>query len=78
VHQLRQAPDYAAALSLLLPLHLAGLAQAYVLPTLADGDRASNEESDTFPGDQSTEDPDLADAAGLSTTPQYQAEAAHG
>ncbi|WP_239405660.1 pPIWI_RE module domain-containing protein [Frankia sp. Cj3] len=35
-HQLRQAPDYLDALSLPLPLHLAGLAQEYVLPTLAD------------------------------------------
>lgn len=77
MHQLRQAPDYAAALSLPLPLHLAGLAQAYVLPTLADGDRTSNEESDTPAGNQSTEDPDLADAAGLSTTPDDEAETAH-
>jgi hypothetical protein len=77
MHQLRQAPDYAASLSLPLPLHLAGLAQAYVLPTLADGDRTSNEESDTPAGDQSTEDPDLADAAGLSTTPDDEAETAH-
>lgn len=41
VHQLRQAPDYAAALSLPLPLHLAGLAQAYVLPMLVESDENS-------------------------------------
>jgi hypothetical protein len=39
VHQLRQAPDYDAALALPLPLHLAALAQAYVLPTLSEGDQ---------------------------------------
>ncbi|MDI5964105.1 pPIWI_RE module domain-containing protein [Streptantibioticus silvisoli] len=77
VHQLRQAPDYAAALSLPLPLHLAGLAQAYVLPMLA--------ESDVSPGGEMVEsteelgqwsmtgddlDPDLMDAAGLATEPE--------
>ncbi|WTX76421.1 RNAseH domain-containing protein [Streptomyces sp. NBC_00647] len=38
VHQLRQAPDYLDALSLPLPLHLASLAQHYVLPTVAEGE----------------------------------------
>ncbi|MDR3084340.1 MAG: RNaseH domain-containing protein, partial [Streptomyces sp.] len=38
VHQLRQSPDYNADLSLPLPLHLAGLAQEYVLPTPADAE----------------------------------------
>ncbi|MFE1995240.1 pPIWI_RE module domain-containing protein [Streptomyces parvulus] len=46
MHQLRQAPDYAAALSLPLPLHLAGLAQAYVLPMLAEDDGSLAEEAD--------------------------------
>jgi len=47
VHQLRQAPDYLDALSPPLPLHLAGRAQEYVLPTLADS--AQEEETeDTF------------------------------
>lgn len=77
MHQLRQAPDYAAALSLPLPLHLAGLAQAYVLPTLTDSDRTLGEEPDTPTGNQSMEDPDLADAAGLSTTPDDEADTAH-
>lgn len=77
MHQLRQAPDYAAALSLPLPLHLAGLAQAYVLPTLADGDGTSNEDWDSPAGNQSMEDPDLAEAAGLSTTPDDEAETVH-
>ncbi|MET8145388.1 RNAseH domain-containing protein [Sphaerisporangium sp. NPDC005288] len=36
VHQLRQPPDYPQALALPLPLHLAGLGQEYVLPTLAE------------------------------------------
>ncbi|GLY99648.1 DUF3962 domain-containing protein [Actinoplanes sp. NBRC 103695] len=36
VHHLRQAPDYLDALSMPLPLHLASLAQHYVLPTVAD------------------------------------------
>jgi hypothetical protein len=43
MHQLRQAPDYAAALSLPLPLHLAGLAQAYVLPMFAEGEMADEQ-----------------------------------
>ncbi|GAA3357376.1 hypothetical protein GCM10017744_027750 [Streptomyces antimycoticus] len=69
MHQLRQAPDYAAALSLPLPLHLAGLAQAYVLPTLAEGDGNPGEEAAEPTTEQSPEDPDLADAAGLATEP---------
>lgn len=40
VHQLRQAPDLPDALSLPLPLHLAGLSQEYVLPTRAEEDSA--------------------------------------
>jgi len=43
VHQLRQAPDYLDALATPLPMHLASLAQAYVLPTRAEED----EETDT-------------------------------
>lgn len=77
VHQLRQAPDYAAALSLPLPLHLAGLAQAYVLPMLVEGDGSSagatagptveqNQESTT----DNDSDPDLVDAAELTTEPE--------
>ncbi len=38
VHQLRQAPDYLDALSLPLPLHLASLAQHYVLPTVSENE----------------------------------------
>ena len=37
-HQLRMAPDYPVALSHPLPLHLAALAQEYVLPTLVTRD----------------------------------------
>ncbi|QIY94511.2 DUF3962 domain-containing protein [Streptomyces sp. S1D4-11] len=69
VHQLRQAPDYAAALSLPLPLHLAGLAQAYVLPMFAEGDGSPGEEAAEPTTEQNVEDPDLADAAGLATEP---------
>ncbi|MEV0419152.1 pPIWI_RE module domain-containing protein [Streptosporangium canum] len=45
VHQLRQAPDYLDSLSLPLPLHLAALAQEYVLPTVADGDGTADDSS---------------------------------
>jgi hypothetical protein len=45
VHQLRQAPDYLDALSLPLPLHLASLAQHYVLPTVAEGGGEAEESS---------------------------------
>ncbi|MEW2220778.1 DUF3962 domain-containing protein [Streptomyces sp. NPDC006990] len=54
MHQLRQAPDYKAALSLPLPLHLAAHAQEYVLPTFTQGD-------------QVTEAADPAEAAGADT-----------
>ncbi|MFF3892852.1 pPIWI_RE module domain-containing protein [Streptomyces sp. NPDC001812] len=70
MHQLRQAPDYAAALSLPLPLHLAGLAQAYVLPMLAEGDGSLDQETAGSTTEQSPGDPDLADAAGLATEPE--------
>ncbi|WP_326829468.1 DUF3962 domain-containing protein [Streptosporangium sp. NBC_01810] len=43
VHQLRQAADYLDALSLPLPLHLAALAQEYVLPTVAEEDDGSDD-----------------------------------
>ncbi|MFF3259556.1 RNaseH domain-containing protein [Streptomyces sp. NPDC002932] len=76
VHQLRQAPDYAAALSLPLPLHLAGLAQAYVLPMLVEsaenstgataGPTAEQEQGSAMGNDT---DPELVDAAGLTTGP---------
>lgn len=62
VHQLRQAPDHSDALSLPLPLHLAGLAQEYVLPTIADDGAAADPTSDT--------DPDAAEAAGLAQAPE--------
>ncbi|WP_326807184.1 DUF3962 domain-containing protein [Streptomyces sp. NBC_01775] len=69
VHQLRQAPDYAAALSLPLPLHLAGLAQAYVLPMLASSEGLPEAEEAEPTTGQDVEDPDLADAAGLAAEP---------
>ncbi|MDI3420611.1 pPIWI_RE module domain-containing protein [Streptomyces luteolus] len=60
MHQLRQAPDYNADLSLPLPLHLAGRAQEYVLPTIADGDE-NTEEGEAPPEQRASErDPDLA------------------
>lgn len=78
MHQLRQAPDYPVALSLPLPLHLAGLAQAYVLPMFADADTDDEEEA-SAPADAGSEgegpddlqdlDPDLTEAAGLSAEP---------
>lgn len=42
VHLLRQPPDYPEALSLPLPLHLAGLGQDYVLPHRASPEIASD------------------------------------
>jgi hypothetical protein len=42
-HILRQSPDYTQATALPLPLHLAGLAQEYVLPTPKSGDVADEE-----------------------------------
>ncbi|MGX1808347.1 pPIWI_RE module domain-containing protein [Nocardia sp. NPDC055321] len=70
MHQLRQAPDYLDALSLPLPLHLAGLAQAYVLPMLATDedfdDPDIENENDTISDDL---DPDLASAPGLAHEP---------
>jgi hypothetical protein len=69
VHQLRQAPDYAAALSLPLPLHLAGLAQEYVLPTMAERDGSLSEEESAAEQSAEDVDPDLADAAGLAAEP---------
>ncbi|WP_338932296.1 DUF3962 domain-containing protein [Streptomyces netropsis] len=64
VHQLRQAPDIPDALSLPLPLHLAGLAQEYVLPTRAEG----GEEATI--GTAADADPDTAAAPGLATEPE--------
>ncbi|MFC8383565.1 pPIWI_RE module domain-containing protein [Nocardia sp. NPDC057272] len=55
MHQLRQAPDYMDALSLPLPLHLAGLAQEYVLPTVSEDDDET--------------DPDQIEAPGLAQEP---------
>lgn len=74
MHQLRQAPDYADALSLPLPLHLAGLAQAYVLPTVTgdgaeavpDSDSARRDQGTRESGQESVDedvDPDLVDCA---------------
>ncbi|MEU4083097.1 pPIWI_RE module domain-containing protein [Streptomyces aureus] len=78
MHQLRQAPDYVAALSLPLPLHLAGLAQAYVLPMFAEGDATEEREVENSADEAVlTElseaaqdlDPDLSEAIGLSGEP---------
>ncbi len=63
-HQLRQAPDLPDALSLPLPLHLAGLAQEYVLPTRATEDeRPSSDATADAP-------PDAAAAPGLEREPE--------
>jgi hypothetical protein len=78
VHQLRQPPDYPEALSLPLPLHLAGLGQEYVLPTLAE-----EIEDDTVGGEDAHSpdsrtvsvgggDPDVSVAAGLVTEPEFE------
>ncbi|RMI32696.1 pPIWI_RE module domain-containing protein [Nocardia stercoris] len=74
VHQLRQAPDYLDALSLPLPLHLAGLAQEYVLPTITDDDPAAEDDRveyiETADDGSRDLDPDLADAPGLEQEPE--------
>ncbi|MGW4321105.1 pPIWI_RE module domain-containing protein [Streptomyces sp. NPDC004684] len=65
VHQLRQAPDLPDALSLPLPLHLAGLAQEYVLPTVNEtGDESSDSTADS--------DPDTVAAPGVETAPEVE------
>ncbi|WP_406351721.1 pPIWI_RE module domain-containing protein [Streptomyces sp. NBC_00658] len=78
MHQLRQAPDYTTALSLPLPLHLAGLAQAYVLPMFAEGDTTDEQEADDLmneapQGELAASaqelDPDLSDVVSLSEEP---------
>jgi pPIWI_RE module N-terminal domain/RNaseH domain of pPIWI_RE/MID domain of pPIWI_RE len=46
VHQMRQAPDYLDALSMPLPMHLASLAQAYVLPTRAEEDEEDSTDTE--------------------------------
>ncbi|MFI6434131.1 pPIWI_RE module domain-containing protein [Streptomyces sp. NPDC050759] len=66
VHQLRQAPDLPDALSLPLPLHLAGLAQEYVLPTRdEDGD-----DSEVITDAAADADPDTSAAPGVETAPE--------
>lgn len=65
-HQLRQAPDLPDALSLPLPLHLAGLAQEYVLPT-----RAEEGEPPSTDATADTE-PDAGAAPGLEREPEPQ------
>jgi hypothetical protein len=78
VHQLRQAPDYLDALSTPLPMHLASLAQAYVLPTRAEED----EEDDTDTAATATSsatDTNLASALGIivETTMEDEADLDH-
>ncbi|UNO39418.1 RNaseH domain-containing protein [Streptomyces sp. MST-110588] len=63
-HQLRQAPDLPDALSLPLPLHLAGLAQEYVLPF-------KPAQGETPDADAAADgDPDEAAAPGLDAGPE--------
>ncbi|TLS47331.1 DUF3893 domain-containing protein [Streptomyces montanus] len=67
VHQLRQAPDLPDPLSLPLPLHLAGLAQEYVLPTRGEGGEDSAKPAADAVQDT---DPDTAAAPGLAAEPE--------
>jgi RNaseH domain of pPIWI_RE len=70
MHQLRQAPDYLDSLALPLPLHLAGQAQAYVLPMFTDdADPAADAEADAE-SDAADVDPDLLEAPGLASEPE--------
>ncbi|MFI7534882.1 pPIWI_RE module domain-containing protein [Streptosporangium sp. NPDC049376] len=85
VHQLRQAPDYLDSLSLPLPLHLAALAQQYVLPTVADEDDASTasspaddlegllgEETASVTDESSDPDPELVAASDFVKAPDLE------
>lgn len=66
VHQMRQAPDYLDALSMPLPMHLASLAQAYVLPTRAEEDEEDSTDTEgTVTG--STASTSLASLLGIIT-----------
>jgi len=81
VHQLRQAPDYLDALSMPLPMHLASLAQAYVLPTRTEEDEQA-EEADTDTAGTATSgatDTHLASALGIiaETTTEDEADLDH-
>ncbi|KUL47634.1 hypothetical protein ADL28_32015 [Streptomyces violaceusniger] len=77
-HQLRQPADFPDALILPLPLHLAGLAQEYVLPTRAeaDGETETDSGTDTVAGVEPVVDaaadtaPDVGAAPGLATAPE--------
>jgi hypothetical protein len=77
-HQLRQPADFPDALSLPLPLHLAGLAQEYVLPTRAEADGETDTDTGTGTGadvepavDAAADtDPDVGAAPGLATAPE--------
>jgi hypothetical protein len=68
MHQLRHAPEYTDPISLPLPLHLAGLAQEYVLPIRSeDGERGPEQDES---GDAvAAVDPSLASAPGLAVDP---------
>ncbi|PZG12130.1 DUF3893 domain-containing protein [Micromonospora craterilacus] len=54
-HQLRQAPDYLDALSTPLPMHLAMLAQHYVLPTIGEAGAEGADTGSDEPGIESEE-----------------------
>ncbi|SFD72837.1 pPIWI_RE module domain-containing protein [Streptomyces aidingensis] len=66
VHQLRQPPDLPDALALPLLLHLAGLAQEYVLPTRTEAE----EESATTADPAADIDPAASAAPGLAVEPE--------
>ncbi len=78
VHQLRMAPDYPAPLSLPLPLHLAGLAQEYVLPMFTETNQGPDEpdQSSSSSEEGGDGDPDLTEAAGLTAAPDDEEEPA--
>lgn len=81
VHQLRQAPDYLDALSMPLPMHLASLAQAYVLPTRAEEDEEAEEDDTDTAGTatSSATDTHLTSALGIiaETTTEDEADLDH-
>lgn len=71
-HLLRQPPDYPEALGLPMPLHLAGLGQEYVLPTLTkegDSEEPPVTDAEDIADGAADADPATAAAPGLAVEP---------
>ncbi len=68
-HQLRQAPDLPDALSLPLPLHLAGLAQEYVLPTQNEDGGDGGDVGDALDSVADADSQSVSSGSGAVSTP---------